>query len=188
MIPASLYRNFQIVATTTREVIVGRKNAARKSPRRRSERSSRSAEPSPSAGPMPIPRITKAIVFSNAFWKRALPEHVGVVLEPDELGRLDPVVRGQAPVRGDDHRDDQEQDGRRQRGRDQQVACRRPAEAAPPRHPDASSGDPVTAHLDSASSVWDAASSSAACGVDWPSSADCSESVMNVSISVQAPT
>src|SRR5450759_139725 len=115
-------------------------------------------------------------------------QDVEVVLEPDELGRLDPVVVGQAPVGGDDHRDDEEKDGRRQGGCDQQVARRCPAEAAPPRHPAVSSGDANRDHFASAASVWDAASSSAAFAVALPSSADWSDSVMNVSISDHAPT
>jgi SAM-dependent methyltransferase len=50
-------------------------------------------------------------------------QDVHVILEPDELGRLDPVVVGQAPVHRHDHRDDQEDDRRDERGGDQQIAC-----------------------------------------------------------------
>ena len=72
MIPLSAYMNFQIVATTISEVIVGRKNDVRNSARSRRLSLSRRADPSPRTGPMDMPMITKKTVFWNARWKRGL--------------------------------------------------------------------------------------------------------------------
>ena len=72
MIPLSAYMNFQIVATTISEVIVGRKNDVRKSARSRRLSLSRMAVPSPRSGPIAIPMTTKKTVFWNARWKRGL--------------------------------------------------------------------------------------------------------------------
>ena len=63
--PASFSRYFQIVATTTSEVITGRKKAARKNARNLTVRLRRRAESRPSTGPIPMPIRTKMKVLRS---------------------------------------------------------------------------------------------------------------------------
>ena len=67
MMPASFNRIFQIVATTTSDVITGRKKAARKKPRNRTVRFNNSADARPSTGPIAMPMITNSTVLKKDF-------------------------------------------------------------------------------------------------------------------------
>ena len=73
MIPCSCSMFLQIDPTTTSDVITGRKNAARNSPRNRIAWFNSRAEPRPRTGPMPIPRSTKTTVLRKADRKRWSP-------------------------------------------------------------------------------------------------------------------
>ena len=64
--PSSFRSIFHIVETTTRDIVTGRKNAARKSAWPTRARLSRSAETSPRSGPMVIVTRAKIAVFPAA--------------------------------------------------------------------------------------------------------------------------